>query len=118
MVGIKGELQHSGLIRVGTAQSLLADLLLSQADHLSALSGFLQLVSLECPRWPDAYEEWTEPEDLVREVGNSLTRLQLLGLSGQQSEGSWWRLGRDEKGAPIQVDDVTFYSLDLDRPCY
>ncbi|ORY85293.1 hypothetical protein BCR35DRAFT_302738 [Leucosporidium creatinivorum] len=90
----------------------------SKEDHLSALSHFPQLTSLECPRWADAVEEWTEPDELVREVGASLKRLEVLGLSGQQSEASWWRLGRDQRGGSLQVDGVTFYSLDLDRPCY
>lgn len=50
-------------------------------------------------------------------VGRALPSLQLLGLSGQQSDGQWWRLGqgRVAKGWPPRVDMVTFYSMDLER---
>lgn len=92
----------------------------TQSVHLEALAEFPLLNTLECPRWPDSYDEWMEPDELVQEMGEALPRLELLGLSGQQSEGNWWRLGRDRNDprSPIQVDEVTLYSLDLDRPCY
>lgn len=89
-----------------------------QKAHLAALGRFHNLKTLSCPRWPDRIDQWLESEELVQKVAAAVPSLQLLGLSGQQSEEQWWRIGRGNKDEPSQVDAVTFYSLDLDRACY
>lgn len=88
-----------------------------QADHLEALSRFSRLESLELPRWAEIDEEWMDPGEVVLEAAAAIPRLRLLGLSGQQSAGQWYRIGRNKEGKADQVDAVTFYSTDLDQPC-
>ncbi|KAK4694771.1 1-phosphatidylinositol phosphodiesterase, partial [Phenoliferia sp. Uapishka_3] len=90
----------------------------SKADHLSSLSHFPLLKSLECPRWPEDTsipEAYTEPEILVREASRAMRKLELLGMTGKYSNEQWWRIGRDEEREVSQIDEVEFWRLDLMR---
>jgi len=52
---------------------------------------------------------------MALELAAAVPKLSLIGWAGRSSEFDWFRIGKNEGGEPVQVDEVTLYSTDLSR---
>jgi len=55
------------------------------------------------------------PREMALELAAAVPKLSLVGWAGRSSDFDWCRIGKNEGGEPIQIDEVTLYSADLSR---